>query len=71
MIEVSGEVYEDLFRIHTDKLIDRVDDFWDGLHLEERMLGHTENEEVPLVRVKLGNRLLLRIVALYELRKTA
>ena len=68
---MSGKAYEDLFRRHTDKLIDRVDDFWDGLHLEERMLGHTENEEVPLVRVKLGNRLLLWIVALYELRKRA
>ena len=71
MITVSGKVYEGLLRRRTDKFIDRVDDFWDGLHLEERMLGHTENEEVPLVRVKLGNRLLLRIVALYELRKRA
>ena len=51
----------------TDELIDGVDDLRVGLDLEESVLGHAEDEEMPLVRVKLGDHLLLGVVALHEL----
>ena len=46
----------------TDEFVDRFNNLRDGLHLEKSMVGHPENEEMPLVRMKLGDGLLLRIV---------
>ena len=51
-------------RAHTDEFINRVGNIWDGLHFEECVLGHPEYEEMPPVRMKLGNGFLLGIVTL-------
>ena len=53
---------------HTDEFINRVGNLWDGLHFEECVLGHPEYEEMPPVRMKLGNGFLLGIVTLDKLQ---
>ena len=53
----------------TNELVNGLDDLRVRLHLEKGVLGHPENEEMPLMRVKLGNGLLLRIIRPNELRR--